>query len=47
MKLLRKWLSKYFDYDIVGRYFEYKNGKYVKKYIRKYKLRKKDNNADS
>lgn len=40
MKLLRKWLSKYFDYDIVGSYFEYENGKYVKKYIRRYKLRK-------
>lgn len=44
MKLLRKWLSKwlskYFDYDIVGSYLEHENGKYVKKYIRRYKWRK-------
>ena len=44
MRLLREWLSKrlrkYFDYDIVGSYLEYENGKYVKKYIRRYKWRK-------
>lgn len=40
--MIKKLISKYFDYEIVGEYLESTgNGRYVKKYIRRYKLRKR------
>lgn len=40
-KFLMGLVRKYLDYDIVGEYLEWHDGKYIKKYIRKYKWRKK------
>jgi hypothetical protein len=37
---IKEIINKYFDYDIVGSYLEYDHGKFVKKYIKRYKLRK-------
>ena len=39
-KFLRGLFYKYFDYDIEGSYLAYEHGKFVKKYIRRYKWRK-------
>lgn len=40
-KVLQGIINKYFDYDIVGEYLEWQDGKYIKKYIKRYKLRKR------
>ena len=40
-KVLQGIINKYLDYDIVGEYLEWQDGKFVKKYIRKYKWRKR------
>lgn len=37
---IKNFLKKYIDYDIVGEYLEFKDGKYIKRYIRRYKRRK-------
>ena len=36
-KFWQKIINKYFDYDIVGEYLEWNNGKCIKKYIKCYK----------
>ena len=41
-KFLSGLFDKYFDYDIVGEYLEWQNGKYIKKYIKRYKWRKRE-----
>lgn len=41
MKKTKGIINKYFDYDIVGEYLEWQDGKFVKKYIRRYKWRKR------
>ena len=41
MNLIKGLIRKYFDYDIVGSYLAYEHGKYVTRYIKKYKLRKR------
>jgi len=38
--VFKRLLKKYFDYDIVGEYYDTSgNGVYVKKYIKKYYLK--------
>ena len=38
--MLKRLFNKYFDYDIVGEYYDTKgDGRYQKKYIRKYYLK--------
>lgn len=39
---MRKLLARFFDYDIVAEFFETgRNGHLYKKYVRKYKLRRR------
>ena len=38
---IEKLFYKYFDYEIIGTYLEWENGKFVTKHIRRYKLRKR------
>lgn len=39
---IKKFILKYFDYDIVGSYYEtISEGHYQQKYIRKWRLRNK------
>ena len=39
---LKKFILKYFDYEIVGEYYDTNgDGHYYKKYIKKYHLRKR------
>ena len=41
IKKIKKLFNKYFDYDIVGEYYEYVGHNVrVKRYIKKYKIRK-------
>lgn len=40
LKKLKSLFNKYFDYDIVGEYYDSDgHGRYQKKYVRKYYLR--------
>ena len=40
--MLKKLFRRLFDYDIVGEYFDSDgNGHYYKKYIKKYRIRKR------
>lgn len=39
---IKKWLSKFFDYEIVGEYMTTNgDGHYYKKYVKKYHFKKK------
>lgn len=39
---IKKWLRQYFDYDIVGEYYDTNgNGHLYKKYVKKWHLRRK------
>lgn len=37
---IKRLFYKWFDYEIIGSYLEYKDGKFVTKHIKRYKLRK-------
>ena len=41
IKKLKALFNKYFDYEIIGTYLEYENGKYITKHVKRYKLRKR------